>query len=215
LGADPQLVEKVTDGTPVDFGLGTKVTLIAAFDPDLAVNWGDTGYQFVSFYRNGPDPGELYSLGMNGDVWTPIEEILDGMPVYTSEKLMEFSSESKHYGSPAVLIKDGKVAGLTGNIFHLRGNSPIFYMNNHVSGYEYCFLGACESAFSPLNLTDRFDIAQQSLYGNSYTGPSFIGKWDFTGSYVGVPEPSTWVLMVLGVGFIGSALRRPSRKCRV
>jgi hypothetical protein len=43
-------------------------------------------------------------------------------------------------------------------------------------------------------------------YNNTFTGsPAFSGQVSFTGA---VPEPSTWGLMIMGIGFVGFAMRK-------
>lgn len=46
--------------------------------------------------------------------------------------------------------------------------------------------------------------------GNSGGDASYSGTLSFSGA-AGVPEPSTWLMMIMGVGIVGFALRRRQR----
>ena len=64
-----------------------------------------------------------------------------------------------------------------------------------------------------------FELADWTLF-SSFSGPS--GRVDFRGPLVldvsasaGVPEPSTWAVMILSFGFVGGAMRFRRREARV
>lgn len=52
---------------------------------------------------------------------------------------------------------------------------------------------------------DRFFVRYQSLQSDSYRAESATGLGTVNGA---VPEPATWMMMILGFGLIGGAMRR-------
>lgn len=50
-----------------------------------------------------------------------------------------------------------------------------------------------------------------AITGTTGGDASYSGTLSFSGAGGGVPEPSTWLMMILGVGFVGMALRRRQR----
>lgn len=65
---------------------------------------------------------------------------------------------------------------------------------------------AADNPFITLRFTgaDRFNVGHFEVSSSQNAG-------EFAAFSLGVPEPSTWALMILGFGLIGSALRRRQR----
>lgn len=196
------LTHETATGYPVPFGTGSQITLTASFDSANVVNWGDTGYQLVGL-RN---PGDTFDLALGGFHWDAITEQSDGLPFY------EFITEAEaHYASlPAIAFKDGKVAGVMGYLIPAQSPTPVLWLGSYTGGgFTHCYPGPCESQFSPLQLSSAFMLEKgYSRYANSYDGPAFNGIWNFASSSVGVPEPASWAMMILGVGIAGAGLRQ-------
>jgi hypothetical protein len=83
-------------------------------------------------------------------------------------------------------------------------NAPIWLHGHQIVGVDFNFY-----PYEDLNL------AFQSYSGNQFHMRSqwgeFVGEWDFAGAEISgaglVPEPSTWVLAILGFGLVGAAIR--------
>ena len=59
-------------------------------------------------------------------------------------------------------------------------------------------------SFTPVNATN---VVVSALNGDAEYG---IGEVEFSGTAAAVPEPSTWVMMLLGFGLVGCWLRKRS-----
>ena len=62
--------------------------------------------------------------------------------------------------------------------------------------------------FGGLNLSGGSHTIQ---FDQANTAWTFVSEIDFFGVGGGVPEPATWAMMILGIGFAGAALRRRPR----
>lgn len=196
------LTEETSGGDPVPLGVGSTLTLKATFDPSTAVPWGDTGYKLVGFYGNGS-----FSITAGDYAWKPADEIIDGTIFYWDD-----TGRFPVSRLPAIAFKDGKVAGVLGWLAPVHSSTPQLQTGSYADGVTaYCepFPQVC-SNFS-INLSDQFSLFKMNIYGNTYAGPDFNGKWNFSSSLAPVPEPSLWILMILGIGGIGAAMRRRRR----
>lgn len=202
------ITEKTMDGYAVPFGVGSSLTLTAYFDPAKAVGWGDTGYQVVGFgiFESGSN---LFKLALGDYTLKAVDEINDGRSFFE-----DYSGDNlKTLGSPAIVFKDGKVAGVIGRMIAVQSVTPVIYLGSGTpTGSIMCPPSTqpdCVSSFSPLQLSDSFTVLKgMGAYGNFYDGPQFNGVWDFAASSViNVPEPATWLFMVLGIGAVGAAMR--------
>lgn len=59
-------------------------------------------------------------------------------------------------------------------------------------------------AFNPLQGNNTFEIGLRNATGNGFN-PAAVR---FSGTVTAVPEPGTWLLMILGLGAVGFAMRR-------
>lgn len=197
------LTEQTDGGIQSPIAVGDKITLTAHFDSADVFDWGDTGYQIVGF----PRTGDAFKLALNDYQWIAGDEEFGAGPFYTYDN---YPTETRYARLPALVLKDGKVAGVMGKLLPAFSPVPVFNPLSYTGyGYLRCRPDGCTSHFDPLNLSDTFTITKEYLtYGNSYQGPNFIGVWDFSQSIIGVPEPASWALLMLGVGMIGIGLRR-------
>jgi hypothetical protein len=207
------LTEETSLGDPVNFGVASIVTVKATFDPKTVVVWGDTGYKIVGLFNNGS-----FSLELGGHTYSFRDEILDGDRFF-----YDYSDSAATNALPAIIFKDGKVAGLVGQINPSRSIAAPLNLGSAISAgvRDQCraddgsYLPQLCSYFGPLYLSDGFKVLRQEYYGNSYSGPNFTGTWNFSASLAPVPEPATWAMIVLGIGAIGGAVRRSQSAARV
>lgn len=200
------LTQQTTTGDPVSFGVSSQITLHARFDSADVVTWGDTGYQVVGFRK----PGDAFDFTLNEYHWGEGDEQNGFFPFYTYDN---YPVETRYTSMPALVLKDGKVAGVMGKMVPAGSETPVMRNSSFTAGGStYCKGGVCNSVFEPLFLSDTFTLEKGNfLYANTYDGPEFNGIWNFSQSSVGVPEPSTWALMILGIGMAGAGLRRRRR----
>jgi len=183
---------------PVPFGVGSTITLEAMADLSQAGTWGDTGYKIVGFYDN-----PTFKITIGGNQIGYRDEINDGTNFF-----IDYISGA-HAAAPAVLFRDGKIAGVFG-YFAPDGNIPGFIGGTFGSGYkDFCNWPEPEICTSySLYLSDTFSITNENLYRNHYRGPAFTGVWNFEQSIAPVPEPVSWALLILGIGLAGAAMRK-------
>ena len=56
---------------------------------------------------------------------------------------------------------------------------------------------------------DTFQVlSPNGAYGYDYETQGFLGRWHYRALVSGVPEPTTWAMMIVGFGLAGGALRR-------
>ena len=100
-----------------------------------------------------------------------------------------------------------------GNLFQLWLWNP----TTHTWGFDTTILGG--TAFNFTTPLDRFELRGIPLSAaidadhpdGFITGLTFAGSGEFNGfqdALTGVPEPATWALVILGLGFVGLALRQ-------
>lgn len=111
--------------------------------------------------------------------------------------------------SDIAVLSNGRLAGTAfgDNLLILSGRSDLLVevtrMGELVSSYD----------LSPLNVPGNFEGVTLDEWGNIFlvsddgdgANQSFLVKLNLTGA---VPEPSTWAMMIGGLGLVGGAMRR-------
>lgn len=205
-GVDPEWLDLPTyQPAPYALSVGDTVEFKGRIDSSRVVDFGN-GYSVAYFYDSAP---ENFSLTVNGYSWLPQDEWLDGDTDFTG--ILDFSGTLPQLAAPSLLLKDGKVLGFAGWLIPSSRPVPLFEL-----GSEY-MTGFYDPDDGGWNLPDPEFLAVSALfeltadpfmYENLYFGNSYNGVWDFEGSWVGVPEPQSWAMMVGGFGLLGIALRR-------
>lgn len=202
------LTEQTSSGDPVTFGVGSKITLTASFDSNDLRYWGDTGYQVIGYGKYASE--SEFKITMDNYVWNSSAEYLDGQPFY--EYNNSVTGQSIYMSFPMIFFKDGKIAGVAGKLVS-SGNIPMLFLGSGGGFfYESCNAVGCTSQFNQPSLSDTFTFQNRHWYNNTYSGPTFTGKWNFDGIPAPVPEPASWALMILGIGMAGAAMRRRQRQ---
>lgn len=216
------LIGYLTEQTGVDgsFALGDPVRLTARFSDKNAIQWGDFGYSVVGFYGYEMQGTQFFKLQSNGRSWSSWNEMGDGaLPFYTSDVTIGDTYNHQTLAAwPAVMIADGKVIGLAGDLVPTNTSyTPILELGSSAGyGWETWYSDYAggpvdyDSSFTPGSMSSQFVLRPgDGLYGNTYQGGTFVGVWDFANSSVAmVPEPATWAMMIMGFGLAGAALRR-------
>ncbi|WP_309644990.1 PEPxxWA-CTERM sorting domain-containing protein [Phenylobacterium sp.] len=126
------------------------------------------------------------------------------------------TDEYRMIEGPAILFKGSKVMGLVGftGIYNLA--LPDYNLGSYVRNWSSeCKRQAIDQPYvcaddlaSKIEANDTFEI-YSNQHNGIYKTQGFNGAWDFAGASIsGVPEPTTWAMMILGFGLAGSALRR-------
>lgn len=172
---------------------------------------GDTGYYMGYFY----DRAITYDLSVAGYSWHWSSELFDGDPVFFD------IIHHKFYADPSVLFKDGKIYGVSGQLWPTSSDTPNIDMGS-LSPYgvmdPYTYDPETEESYeipsyyyeplTDLHMSPEFSIYRTFAYGNIYSGPNFKGIWNFAGSYATVPEPQSWALLIIGFGMVAGRMRR-------
>jgi len=82
--------------------------------------------------------------------------------------------------------------------------APGGYQNSEKASFAFLGLG-----YNP-NLNDTFNVTL-NLTGVPNVGAMSVSNIVQVGSGLAVPEPSTWAMMILGLGGVGAAMRRTPR----
>lgn len=196
-------------GMPTVIDVGDRVTLTARFDDRRVVDWGTTGVIVAGMPKDMPIAGDqFYRIDVNGFVIASTAEELDGDHPFYEDDLT-----GQQLAIPSIGGKDGKVVGVAGYMIP-SGDAPSLFLGAFGgSGYRHCNddKSVCDPpVFSDLRYDGpEFRVVEFAGYDNSYLGPSFVGVWDLeNSSFVAVPEPATWALMLAGFGLAGTAARR-------
>jgi hypothetical protein len=111
-----------------------------------------------------------------------------------------YFSPGAEFGAPLAASLPGKY-----------GNTPLVQVGSYSLGALYSAEGAGGSetrAFALLEDTNSFSVRFLSdpVFSKSHGSPIF----SFATATAAVPEPATWAMMILGMGFVGASMR--SRK---
>lgn len=156
-------------------------------DPLMAV--GETVTMWARF-----DSASVYDedLGPNG--LQPVAHIFtgdlgdDSFRVSTANFTWTQNDNRLLPGYPWLSFADGKVTGLYGSLMPAETNEK----GELALGGKYAGVGS----------GNNVDL-------NNYVSPGFAITFDFAGSSVtAVPEPSSWAMMIAGMGLIGASLRK-------
>jgi hypothetical protein len=209
------LVSQLDDGSDPNLSVGSLFTLNATIDMTRAVLWGDFG-----FYVAAP---ESFTITAGGMTWIAGDDVLDGFPIYTYDSSIflpdgTLVQEERAFGRPVIAFANGKVVGLAGDLLPAEtSDRPELILGSSFSGNEFYFN---EGPGEPVMGGGTFNATIESVfrvlppmgqYGNEYETPGFTGVWNFAGSSVhaaAIPEPANWMLLILGFGAVGAALRR-------
>jgi hypothetical protein len=195
-------------------GVGDTVTFKGRINTDRVIGFGN-GYSVAYFYDD--TPGRVFDLKLGSYSWIPEHEYLDGTPDLTG--IDDRSGTLPHLAGPSLLLKGSKVLGFAGWLIPTNSPVPLFDLGSDYMTGCYDPMGDCGGGpdwvvEDPTQMTVSSLFRVQALpgtYENRYVGASFNGQWDFAGSSAVIPEPSTWMMLILGFGVIGFAARRNRR----
>jgi hypothetical protein len=211
------IVSQTHPGADPNISVGDQLHLQASFNDIAAPVWGSFGYRIAFLY------GSPFSLTLNGLSWPFVNEVNDGFPLYTynydvTDAAGNLTERSFGFGAPAVIFQGRKVLGVAGLMVATDSNAtPLLDLGSNTGEGEDDFFNDFAGApiqhasfFTPAALSTTFQIRDaQGLYGNTYATPGFTGVWDLADSVVtDLPEPSTWAMMLLGLGSVGALARR-------
>ncbi|MDP3747922.1 MAG: PEPxxWA-CTERM sorting domain-containing protein [Phenylobacterium sp.] len=205
--------------------LGDPVTALITFDPYKAIQLGKTGYSLA--------PMSALHVSSNGFTM-PFSDIYDHEPIavqyFETNCEAEFgpgcshTDETRFVTDAAILYKGSTVIGLIGTSapsdFDIGpdydlGSSmdPGPDATDYIGWHGYCLRQSNSESYDcdgRGNWTATSDFwIKAPTYTSTYYTQGFRGVWDFDGArIVGIPEPSTWAMMIMGFGLAGAALRR-------
>lgn len=212
---DGQIIQQLTEGSDPRFGVGTPVTLDTVFDSDRIVQWGDSGYDVAFLWNHSAS----YVIDLAGLKTYAGNEYHDGSLGFTSD-LKYQTPDGPQYdhrvysGLVDLIFREGKIVSATGS-FVPGGDEPGLKLGQAVLGQVYNSAeapGGIYAYYSTVAPQNTFVVGENRyLYNNIYSGPQFLGQWDFDNATITidpVPEPAAWALMIMGFGLVGSAIRR-------
>jgi hypothetical protein len=171
-------------GVDPNLATGNIVTLTARFNADRAFAQG--GGFLAGLYGLPTSGDEFWRLDVGGLTWNSAHEMYDGFPIYVDDE--------NFYADPSITFAGGKVTGVSGVMVPTWTDTvPVF------------------------RLSDFRIEPGEGLYGNTYGTQGFKGTWDYANSsaiLTGVPEPTTWAIMIIGFGMTGAAIRSARRAAR-
>lgn len=211
--------------------------LTARFDVNRTVRWGDYGYTVAGLYGLPVDGAQAFKVESDGSVWTSADEYLDGAPFFIADWFSEADGvyASDFLAGPALVFDGSRVLGLAG-VLAPQGGALLGLGSDFGFGYRSSVTSAAgevdqTAGFAPFTLSSEFWFDPRGFQGGDLSAVAFrTGRWDFAAATVKVfgstssvselpvssaPEPSTWVLAILGFGFVGAALRRRTARAAV
>jgi hypothetical protein len=214
-----QLNEMGNYNTGVDpnLAVGDTLTLTASFDSSRLIPWDNFGYSAVGLYGLPTTGSSFFRIDGSGLTWQTSDDFNDGWP-----PLFRYDDDHGGYttpGAPIIIVQGDKVVGLVGLLSPVGGSRPGLTLGSYIqpAWQEFGTINGQlveRDNFAPATLSDQFSIhAANGIYGNTYNTPGFTGIWDFADSSVvdssapAVPEPTIWVLFLMGFGAIGWTLR--------
>lgn len=175
---------ELNTGVDQKLAVGNIVTLSARFSADRIFAKG--GGFVAGLYGLPTDGEEFWRLDVGGLTWNTIHEMYDGFPIYVDDE--------NFYADPSITFAGGKVTGVSGEMVPTWTDTmPVFRLASF-----------------------RIEPGE-GLYGNTYGTQGFKGTWDYANSSAilsGVPEPTTWAIMIIGFGMTGAAIRLARRQPR-
>lgn len=175
------LTGTVTSGYGTDglVNVGDTVTMTAHIAADYIFNTSTPGVQVTGAWANFKPLN--WSLSAGGYTWNPSDDEYDGEDQFLCVGGICLAG-------PQIQFSGDKIVSVSSPpMFPATGTRPEIDM--YPSG---------------------FSIHDTNLYSNHSSPQSFWGTWDFADSSVivtGVPEPTTWAMMLIGFFGLGAALR--------
>lgn len=193
-------------GVPPAFAVGTPITFEAIYDTGKLVDRtqtinDDTGLGFSSVFTGSlaDDPKASLSIRIGATSFTKFDEVNYGTPEGDCGTGCDLGGGD----FPVVTFLNGSFSGI-GNLFvNAAGYSldadPIadafggFDLGDGSGGYDF-FLG-------------------RSIAGDPFAQTLAVGDFDASSAiFTSVPEPSTWMLLIGGLGVVGLARRRKAER---
>lgn len=175
---------ELNTGDDQNLALGDIVTLTARFSADRIIAKG--GGFVAGLYGLPTNGDEFWRLEVGGLAWNTAHEMYDGFPIYVDDETF--------YADPSITFAGGKVTGVSGEMVPTWTDKvPVFRLASF-----------------------RIEPGE-GLYGDTYGTQGFKGTWDYANSTAvlsGVPEPTTWAVMIVGFGMTGAAIRLARRQAR-
>jgi len=120
------------------------------------------------------------------------------------------------FSDSATFVTPNDYTTLSATISSILGGSNlttnIDFTSVMINGVEFAIgsTGAVEFRYLADLLLGPGQLNTLAITGTTGGDASYSGTLSFSAA-AGVPEPSTWLMMILGVGFVGMALRRRQR----
>jgi PEP-CTERM motif len=192
---------------------------------------------------NNASGGDIGSFGINatptyGQVFTaPITGILDNFTLYLNGGVGALAggvgtwngtaAYGQGFGSPTNLYRSANLAALAGGAYTFAPGIAVTAGQRYVA-YLTTFgvAGAAGNTTMPLG-TDNDPNINYFVWNNS-SDPTNNSSWNYFANFgdarfsasfsplnPAVPEPSTWLMMILGFGMVGASMRRRKTNVKV
>ena len=137
------------------------------------------------------------------------------VPGTVNSGTLDLGTLSNNVGADNTLVFSGPLPGLAGGVLHIVLSTPYTYdpANGNLLMDLFSSGGSGGGVFM-----DARNGTAGGLFSRAMTPGCCSGDSDWglvTGFSTGVPEPSTWALMLLGFAGLGAAGYRASRKSTV